>query len=465
LAGAAAAIVASRWMPMGAAATAEPTPGIDADWPVLAGGVAATAVLVAAGSSVAAWLALRDGGAGVNSGRSKIVATAARLGLPVPVLVGARFALERGRGTDSLPVRPALLSAVVGVLGVLAAFMFSSGVADTDDNPERYGQNYQLIGFFGFNGRYLAEPDPALAEVAADPAVAATAQTRLGVTQAGPTSVTLFGATSPATPWQPLLTEGRPAADEHEVVLAVSSARRIGVGVGDDVTLTGPLGHQVFRVTGLGFVPAGPHNGYDEGGVTTGAGYDRLFPPGQFKFLFGLVTLKPGADAGAVAARLNERLRGSVPERFALLVPDPPEQLGQMRGVESLPIMLGAFLGLLALGAAGHALVTAVRRRGQEMAVLRAHGMTRWQARGVVLTQATILALTGLLFGLPLGFVLGRALWRIVADTMPFFYHPPLALLALLLIGPLTLLAVNLLAVWPARLSTRTRVGHVLRTE
>ncbi len=84
---------------------------------------------------------------------------------------------------------------------------------------------------------------------------------------------------------------------------------------------------------------------------------------------------------------------------------------------------------------------------------------------GALVTQATILALTGVVFGVPIGFVLGRGLWRVVADAMPFFYHPPLALVALLLVGPVTLLAANLLAVWPAWLSARTRVGHVLRAE
>jgi len=130
-----------------------------------------------------------------------------------------------------------------------------------------------------------------------------------------------------------------------------------------------------------------------------------------------------------------------------------------------LPLMLGGFLALLALGAVGHALATAVRRRGHDLAVLRAVGMTRWQARGVVVTQASLLALAGLLFGVPLGLAVGRTLWRVVAEYTPVFYAPPVALLALLLVGPLAVLAANGLAAWPGRRVSRTRIAHVLRAE
>ncbi|WP_066365739.1 ABC transporter permease [Herbidospora mongoliensis] len=459
--GVAGAVLASRLMPMGAAAGVEPSPGFDADWPALGAGAALTVLLVVAGAAGSAWIALRPGASGRPGNPSPLVATAARAGLPVPVVVGIRFALERGRGADALPVRPALLSAVVGVLGVTAAFMFSSGVQDAGTNPERYGQNFQLTAFLGLGGQSFGDPAAVIAAIAADPQVDTASSATVGVAQAGPVSVTLWGIRSHDRPWRPVLTEGAAPESDREVMLAVSTADRIGADVGDDLILTGPLGRQTFRVSGVGFVPAGPHNDYDEGGVVGHAGYDRLFPPGTFKFLLGLVSVTGAADPSAVMARINS----GFPTGGGVGPPDPPEQLDQMRGVEVLPIALGAFLGLLALGAVAHALVTAIRRRKHDMAVLRACGMTRRQGRWVVITQASILALTGVALGVPLGFLLGRVLWRIVADTMPFFYQPPLALMALLLIGPVTLLAAVLLAVWPAHASTRVRVGHVLRTE
>jgi ABC-type antimicrobial peptide transport system permease subunit len=133
--------------------------------------------------------------------------------------------------------------------------------------------------------------------------------------------------------------------------------------------------------------------------------------------------------------------------------------------VAILPIALSGFLVLLALGAVGHALATTVRRRRGELSVLRALGMTRLQARTVILTQASVLALIGLAFGVPLGLVLGRSLWRAVAASTPLAYHPPLAVWTLLLIAPAVLLAANLLAAWPGHRAARLRSGQILRAE
>jgi ABC-type antimicrobial peptide transport system permease subunit len=91
--------------------------------------------------------------------------------------------------------------------------------------------------------------------------------------------------------------------------------------------------------------------------------------------------------------------------------------------------------------------------------------MTRQQARLVVTTQASLLAAIGLVFGVPLGIALGRAVWRAVAGFTPLAYHPPLAVAALLLIGPVALLAANALAAWPQHRAARLHSGRVLRSE
>jgi ABC-type antimicrobial peptide transport system permease subunit len=99
------------------------------------------------------------------------------------------------------------------------------------------------------------------------------------------------------------------------------------------------------------------------------------------------------------------------------------------------------------------------------LAVLRALGLTRRQSRLVVVTQASLLAAIGIVFGIPLGLALGRVLWHAAADMTPFAYEPPIALVALLLIAPVALLAANLLAAWPARRAARLHAGQILRTE
>jgi ABC-type antimicrobial peptide transport system permease subunit len=117
------------------------------------------------------------------------------------------------------------------------------------------------------------------------------------------------------------------------------------------------------------------------------------------------------------------------------------------------------------VAAVGHAVATAVRRRRRDLAVLRALGVTRWESRAIVLIQGTVLAIVGLALGVPLGLALGRTLWRSVADTTPVEYLPPVAVWALVLVGPVAIVAANLLAAWPSQRAASMRVAQVLRTE
>ena len=138
----------------------------------------------------------------------------------------------------------------------------------------------------------------------------------------------------------------------------------------------------------------------------------------------------------------------------------PVDELKVIRDLEDLPLALGAFLAVLAVAAVGYAVTAAVIRRRRDLAVLRALGLTRRQTRLAVATQATVLALAGLLFGIPLGLALGRFLWRDAAGIAPLAYHPPLAVWALVLITPAAVLVVNLVAVWPQWRAIRMRAGH-----
>ena len=461
------AVAASRWFPIGSAAALEPYPGVRFDPLVHLGGLVAVPLLVLAGAAVAAWATVSAGRLG-QSGRPSAVATAvSRTGAAVPVVVGVRFALESGRGRTAVPVRPALLGAVVGVLGVIGALTFAGAVADAADNPRRFGQTHQLETFVGEQGQDYFPSAAVLTAVAGVSGVAGVNDTRFAVAEApgGGLPVSLHSYDPVGRPLDVVLAEGRLPAAPDEVALAPESAAALHAGVGDRVALTGSRTAPPLRVTGIGFVPVTWHNGYATGGWLTRAGYDARFAPDDFKGHVGHVALAPGADARTVTAAIERELsrRGLPPAQFA--PPDPPDQLAEIRQVRTLPEALGAFLVLLAVGAVGHALATAVRRRRHDIAVLRALGMTRRQSRGVVVTQASVLAAVGLLFGIPLGMALGRTLWRVVADYTPLEYVPPVAFWALVLVGPLALLVANLLAAWPGQQAARLRVGHVLRAE
>jgi FtsX-like permease family protein len=467
--GVAGAIAASRWMPIGLASIAEPHPGIEADWAVLGPGWVLVPVLVLAGSAAAAAFALAAGRQAPQR-RSAIVRTLAAVNFPVPLVVGARFALEPGRGRSTVPVRSALVGAVVGVLGVLAAFTFSAGVSDAASHPARFGQTWQLTTFVGYNGQDFGPASRVLRAVAADRDVTGVDDTRIGSAQSGQVSIESFtyapvGGKRPAV----VLTAGRMPASPDEIVLAPTTAQEMHAKTGSVVRLTGgtPIS-KALRVTGIGFVPPGPHNGYADGAWLTPAGYDRIFSGAHygFKFHAATVSLRAGVNVQAAARRLDA-VAAAIPggKAFTFTPPDPIPEVQEIQDLELLPVALSAFLALLAISAVGYALSMAVRRRRHDLAVLRALGITRQQARLVVTTQASLLALIGLLFGVPMGIALGRAIWRTVAGFTPLAYHPPVALLALLLIAPAALLAANALAAWPQRRAGRLQAGQILRSE
>jgi len=469
--GVAAAILASRWMPIGAASLLEPSPGFDADWLILGPGWVLAPIMVLAGSAAAAAAMLAAARRQVLPRRSSVVAAVAGAGLPVATVVGTRFALEPGRGHSAVPVRPAVTGAIAGVLGILAAFTFSAGISDAAANPVRFGQTNQLEGWLGFNGTDFGPAGRVLSAIAADRDVTGLNDARIAVAQSRHVSITTYTYDPVAGKRLPVvLTAGRMPATESEIVLAPTTARQLDTAAGAAIQVTGSAGRRTVTVAGVGFVPEGSHNTYDSGAWVTPALYDQLFGGSTsfaFKFHIAEVALRPGANVQAVAHRLDAVAAGikGGGQAFQFASPAPPSEVRLIKDVAALPLLLGAFLALLAVGAVGHALAIAVRRRRHELMVLRALGMTRRQARVVVATQASVLAIIGLVVGVPLGLALGRTIWRVVADGTPVAYHPPLAIWALLLIGPLTLLAANLLAVWPGQRAATLSSAQILRAE
>jgi len=137
-------------------------------------------------------------------------------------------------------------------------------------------------------------------------------------------------------------------------------------------------------------------------------------------------------------------------------------ELGRLR---TLPLVLGVFFALLATATVVHALVTTVRRRRHELAVLRSIGLSRGRCRAAIAWQSTIHAIVGATLGIPLGIVAARLVWRWLADGFPVVYVPPLALGAVLLIVPAALFVANALATGPAHVALRTRPAEALRVE
>ena len=224
--GVAAAIVASGWMPIGMASLSEPNPGISADWLVLGVGWGAAVLLVVAGSAAIAWTGLRAGSP-APARRSATVAAAVRAGLPVPAIVGARFALEAGRGRAAVPVRPA-------IVGRGRRRARRAGRADVlrRDLQRRSqpgngsGRPGSWTTLYGQDGQALAPASVVSRVAAADHDVTGYLDVRIGGAQSGLVSIESFTYAPVDGKRVPVvLTACRMPASPGEIALAPTTAR------------------------------------------------------------------------------------------------------------------------------------------------------------------------------------------------------------------------------------------------
>jgi predicted lysophospholipase L1 biosynthesis ABC-type transport system permease subunit len=88
------------------------------------------------------------------------------------------------------------------------------------------------------------------------------------------------------------------------------------------------------------------------------------------------------------------------------------EQLG------SQPVALAAGLAAAALLSLSMSILSLVRRRGREFALLKALGMTRSQLRAVIAWQTSVTLLLAVAAGVPLGINLGRFAWQRFAGSL-----------------------------------------------
>lgn len=176
-----------------------------------------------------------------------------------------------------------------------------------------------------------------------------------------------------------------------------------------------------------------------------------------------LVRLRPGADAGAARARL-QRL---VPPGNGGMVSGVlrPAEITDYRSLGAAPALL---VGALALGAAASlwlTLLSSVRHRRGELAVLKTLGLVRRELIRVVVWQAAAVVAAGIVVGVPLGIALGRFLWTLFATQLDVVPSPVVPALKVSLIAAGALAAAVVVALAPGRTAARTPAAVLLRAE
>jgi ABC-type lipoprotein release transport system permease subunit len=475
LAGSALAVVgawlASPLFPRGLARSAEPDLGLDVDPLVLAGGLVAGVLLV---GLLALWSGHRVVNASLPSTQGAPRPSAVRgswaTGMPPSMTVGFAMATGRERAGGPAPGRAAVAGALVAVMGVVAVVVVTASLQHLERTPRAYGYNWDA--HVEVEDAERADPTSECSRsrtaVADDAAVAAATDVCADTIEVEGYSTEAYGFTSLKGDIGPTVLEGRAPRAGSEVALGTRTLDRVRADVGDPVRIDGPGAGRRYRVVGRVLVPAlvSPGEGNNlqavaDGALFTGAGLERIASTGTSGQARILVRWRDGVDVGAASQRIG-RLSGGTNRPLHAAVPLEVDRLQQLH---ALPWLLGAFLSVIGVLGLGYGLVTSVRRRARELAILKTVGFRRGQIGGAVATQATAYAVVGLVIGIPLGVLVGRAAWSRIAGRSGFEVVSvvPLAIVALVVVA--TLVIVNVVAWFPARRAARVRPAVVLRSE
>ena len=463
------AVLLSPFMPIGKAQLAEPHPGFSFDWKVLAVGWLALVI----GALVLGTIpALRSARAAARAAadRERIhpsvaAATAARAGMPPTVVTGVRMALDPGRGRAATPVVSALIAAVFAIAALTTAFGFASGFQRLLTQPRLAGWNWDLGAGIPFTGDLRSK---LVAPLESSPVVAGLSEANdsASVTlQSGSGDNTATGALAvqPVVGTVvPTMLSGRWPRTPSEIALGESTTRALHAHVGQSVRLyVGKRSATMAIVGTAAFINAtGTSTGPGDGAGLTLDGLRRVTSNVPVNLFF--IDVKRGVSITQARTSLGPILRRA---GVSFLTTNEGVSTGDVKPVRTLPLFLAGLLALAAAATLGHSLLTSIRRRRRDLAILKTIGFDRRQVRASVAWQATTMSVVALLFGILVGIAAGRWAWTLYANQIGVKPEPTVWFGAILLTLLATIVIANALAAIPGRIAARTQPAVVLRAE
>jgi hypothetical protein len=476
LIGAGLSLAVSPFMPIGPARIAEPKPGFEVNLPIVVLGAALIVVMLVARALLPALRASSAGAGAFGAGRRSVLAeAAARVGAAPTTASGIRMAFEQKRGAASLPLRSALAGSVVGLAALVAALMFGSTLNRLVSDPHQYGWRWDLIADSSFG----AFPDKTIGkQLLENPDVSGLTFGNYGDAVIAGRDVPGIGLDQKKGAVYPVLVEGRAATNDDEIVLGTTVMHLAHTSVGKTIEVNIAEEKHSMRVVGRAVFPTMGRGSFEPtalgDGVAVVAELFKQFQDPQFKgaiYNFALIKVRPGSS-GSVTKLLNDKfLVGDCVLTNDCVVGSAgpgrgrPIELGVLADVRSAPLILAGLLALFATATLAHSLLTSVRMRAHDLAILKTIGFVKRQIRATVAWQTSALAFTALVVGLPLGVVAGRAIWSRFADGLGVTPGAVVPIIVVLVAIPATLLIANLIGALPARVAARTEAAVVLRTE
>jgi hypothetical protein len=479
---AAVAVVLSPLAPLGSARAVDPTLGIAFDWPVLGLGILVFLTVLATITVVTAhrWaphrVTNRDRSARIRG--SSVADALAAAGAPAPAVTGVRFALQPGASSDPVPVRSAILGAVLAMTVVVATVVFGASLSSLVSHPPLYGWNWS-VALSGGGGVGDIPQHQSATLLNHDPNVARWSGYSFGTLQIDNLSVPVLGGTPNAPVGPPLLTgHGMRAPDQ--IVLGSSTLAQLHDHIGDTVKVSFGSGPETrLRIVGTATMPTVGITGIDTTHLSMGTGALLSYKliPESVRNSFGntpagpntiFVRFRHGTDPTASLRSLNRMAATlTLPTNYGVSVQSVqlPAEIINYRSIGEAPAILSGALALGAVVALGLTLTASVRRRRRDLALLKTLGFTRWQLAASVGWQASVGLAIGALVGTPVGIVIGRFLWDLFAHQINAVPEPTVPTLLIVVIVASALVIANLVAAIPARVAADTSTAPLLRAE
>jgi hypothetical protein len=373
---------------------------------------------------------------------------------------------------------------------VVATLTFGSGLHTLVSHPALYGWNWSYslnsINDIPPQARTLLDHDPAVA--------AWTGVNNLDTQIDGRNVPSLLGEIHPAL--SPTVLSGHAVDGSDQIVLGAATLALLHKHIGDTVLVgygtpsEAPLYIPPTRlvIVGTATLPAittsatlADHPSMGIGALLATAVAPSAFQqavtnpdptlngPGTVfvRLRKGVSTAAGMADMQRIAGASNRAFAadpGAVGDTVNVLAVQRPAEIVNFRSTGATPVLLASGLALGALIALAFTLVTSVRRRRRDLALLKTLGFTQRQLAATVAWQASIAAITGIVVGVPLGVALGRQLWILFAREI-YAVPKPTVPWSVMLVAVGALVLANVVAAVPGRIAARTPAALGLRTE
>jgi ABC-type lipoprotein release transport system permease subunit len=456
--------------PTGVARLAEPNPGLAFDGLVVGFGAVIVFLLVTLIGALPAWRAATAKGTALGTTdvglvRNRSFVTTVLRSFRPSGRAGIRMALEPGAGRTAVPVRTATFGAAISLVAVAASLVFGASLDRLVTKPALSGWAWDTIMFPATaSPKQLPVEANRLGELLdKNPAVTAYSIGSFINGRIGDSGSLTIEAMEPRKgSIQPALIEGRQPVGLHEVALGTDTMHQEHASIGSTVTLVSEAGAFPMRVVGRIAIPNVFFSFSRPGqGAAVSVEAALRLSPTQGNPQGAFVSLKPETNDRALLEQLQAELGDAVIE----FPRTQSAQLNTLNQVGQTPFILAGVLAVMAMATLAHVLITSIRRRRLDFAILKTLGFVRWQVSGTVAWQATTFGALALVIGIPLGVIVGRWGWNVFADHLGVVPEAVVPTATVLLIVPATILVANLLSLVPGRIASRLRPGPVLRTE